>query len=153
MPAWTTEGGVPHFLRGISVEEPPPPGTVSAEEEERLVETRKEWELVLLRREFSKVLDLEFAEAALVTNPTVALKVGLSEVLSDFGDEWTNARDWLNKEFGTEGPKVGEDSADIDQQHDKELGDSDKEHGVIDVLVRLLVRLFVHLAGRWIAIN
>lgn len=42
VPAWETGGGFPHFLRGISVEEPPLPGTVLAEEEEGLVEIRKD---------------------------------------------------------------------------------------------------------------
>lgn len=85
VPAWEIGGGVGDFLRGISVEEPLLPGTVSAEEEDGLVEIRKDWELVLLRREFSKMLGLA-SETALVTNAAFALKVGLSVVLSDFED-------------------------------------------------------------------
>lgn len=42
VPAWGIRGGYPHFLRGVSVEEPPLPGTVSAEEEEGLVEISKD---------------------------------------------------------------------------------------------------------------
>lgn len=110
VPAWEMRGGVPHFLRGISVEEPPPPGTVSAEEE-GLVEVRKDWELVLTRHEFTKVLGPASAQMG-VTSPTVTLKVELSEILGDFEDRWTRARYWLQQNFGTNEPKAEEETAD-----------------------------------------
>lgn len=113
VPAWETGGGVPHFLRGISVEEPPPPGTISAEEEESLVEIRKDWELVLLRHEFTKILGTASARMG-VTNPTVALKVELSEILGDFEDRWTRARYWLQQNFKTSKHKAEEETADSD---------------------------------------
>lgn len=113
VPAWEAGGGFPHFLRGVSVEEPPPPGTVSAEEEEGLVQIRKDWELVLLRQDFTKILGPTSVRMA-VTNLMVALKVGLSEILDDFEDRWTRARYWLQQNFETNKPKAEEKTADSD---------------------------------------
>lgn len=49
-----------------------------------------------------------------LTNPTVALKVELSEVLGDFEDRWTRARYWLQQNFEANKSKAEEEIADSD---------------------------------------
>ncbi|RBR15617.1 uncharacterized protein FIESC28_07258 [Fusarium coffeatum] len=55
VPALETGDGVPHFLQGTNVQKPPPVGSLPPEEEEAMVEIRKDWNLVLLRRKYAEI--------------------------------------------------------------------------------------------------
>lgn len=109
VPAWATDDGVPHFLRGISVDEPPPIGTTTSDEEEGLTEIRKDWELVLLRRAYKEALFSPPLLPPWEKDPNTGLKITLSGFLADFEDGWTRARYWLGNS-NVEGTEKGEEA-------------------------------------------
>ncbi|KAL2669844.1 hypothetical protein Neosp_015141 [[Neocosmospora] mangrovei] len=99
VPALETEDGVPHFLQGIPVQEPPPVGSIPPEEEKAMVEIRKDWDLVLLRRKYAEIVGPMYS-LGLGADARIDLKRGLSRSLANFEDRWTSARYWLKQQFG-----------------------------------------------------
>ncbi|KAJ4308042.1 hypothetical protein N0V84_012331 [Fusarium piperis] len=100
VPAWETEAGVPHFLQGIPVQEPLPVGSLPPEEEEAMVEIRKDWDLVLLRRKYTEIVGPMYSPT-LGADARIDLKRGLFRSLNNFEDRWASARYWLKQQFGT----------------------------------------------------
>ncbi|EEU33558.1 uncharacterized protein NECHADRAFT_56498 [Fusarium vanettenii 77-13-4] len=98
-PALETEDGVPHFLQGVPVQEPPPVGSLPPEEEKAMVEIRKDWDLVLLRRKYAEIVGPMYS-LSLGADARIDLKRGLSRSLANFEDRWTSARYWLKQQFG-----------------------------------------------------
>ncbi len=99
VPAWETGGGVPYFLRGIEVREPAPIGSPDVDEVS-LVEIRKDWEKVLLRRKYNEIKSGLF-NAASSSETRVQLKQEFSKQLSAFEDRWERTRYWLKYQFET----------------------------------------------------
>ncbi|KAH8589641.1 phosphotransferase enzyme family-domain-containing protein [Bisporella sp. PMI_857] len=99
VPAWETEGGVPYFLRGIDVLSEPPPSNSLDVNEESLVEIRKDWEKVLLRRKYAEIAGALF-DAGSLSDTRVQLKQKFSRQLSTFEDGWKGTRYWLKHQFG-----------------------------------------------------
>lgn len=97
VPAWETGDGIPYFLRGIDVAEPPPFGSVPIDKE-GLVETRKDWELVLLRRKYLDVAGPSY-DTASASDKAVGKKMQLYWFLGSFEDRWESARFWLKHQF------------------------------------------------------
>ena len=81
----------PFFLRGIEVEEPPPPRTPGGVEPE-LSEIRKDWEKFLLRHLYQKTLqdDVELST-------DIMHKQKFSDRLEDIETNWTASRSWARK--------------------------------------------------------
>lgn len=101
VPAWETGSGIPYFLHGIEATEPPPLGSVSEEEEEGLVEIRKDWELVLLRRKYAEIAGPIY-DATSVAESAIKPKLDLSRLLGNFEDRWESTRDWLTPDETTD---------------------------------------------------
>ncbi|RTE84777.1 hypothetical protein BHE90_000531 [Fusarium euwallaceae] len=99
VPALETEDGVPYFLQGIPVQEPPPVGSLPPEEEEAMVDIRKDWDLVLLRRKYAEIVGPMYSLSP-GADARIDLKRGLSRSLGNFEDRWTGARFWLKQQFG-----------------------------------------------------
>ncbi|RSL56980.1 hypothetical protein CEP54_008564 [Fusarium duplospermum] len=99
VPALETEDRVPHFLQGILVQEPPPVGSLPPEEEEAMVEIRKDWDLVLLRCKYTEIVGPMYSLSP-GADARIDLKRGLSRSLSNFEDRWTSARYWLKQRSG-----------------------------------------------------
>ncbi len=101
VPFWDTGDQVPQCLRGIEVAEPPLLGSVPDDEEEDLVEIRKDWELVLLRRKYLDITRPSY-DITSVSDRAVRRKMQLSRFLGNFEDRWESARYWLKQQFPDE---------------------------------------------------
>jgi hypothetical protein len=98
VPAWETGGGVPYFLQGIEVLSEPPPIDDPDVNEGSLVEIRKDWEKVLLRRKYAEITGALF-DATSSSETRVQLKQKFSRQLSTFEDGWEGTRYWLKHQF------------------------------------------------------
>ncbi|OAL51542.1 hypothetical protein IQ07DRAFT_678729 [Pyrenochaeta sp. DS3sAY3a] len=96
VPAWEINNGVSNFLQGNQVDEPPPTGTRSEEDEDRLVEIRRDWELSLLRKVYTDVVGPLFKTSPELEN-RVRLKTGFRRCLVTFEDVWRQTRSWLDR--------------------------------------------------------
>lgn len=99
-PSWETSD-YPHFLKGIVISEPPPPAGPEVDEE-ALTEIRKDWEKVLLRRQYLK--DLRDAGKGLNGIPLtpeipseydIKQKRVFARFLYDMESRWGGARHWM----------------------------------------------------------
>lgn len=130
VPAWETgRDGVPYFLRGLEVTEPPQVGTVSDEEEEGLTMIRKDWELVQLRRRYYGIVGPLYNPEA-VSETTIRLKKELSELLGDFEDRWESVRYWLERQLDLKDDAyrgVGSGSNEEEEDEDEEDDDNDDD--------------------------
>ncbi|XXH03598.1 hypothetical protein Hte_010003 [Hypoxylon texense] len=100
VPAWEIDGGIPYFLRGPEVDEPPPLGSRSEEDEAGLVEIRKDWDLCLLRKTYTEIVGPIF-DTTSVAEKTLRHKRQLLSSLATFEDLWVRTKNWL-KEMDTE---------------------------------------------------
>lgn len=99
VPAWRTGRGIPYFLRGLPVSEPPPVGSVSPEEEEELTTIREDWELTLLRRKYTEIVGPMY-QPPQVPDTLKSLKPGFFRASGDFEEGWAGVRYWLKHHFG-----------------------------------------------------
>jgi aminoglycoside phosphotransferase len=102
VPAWEVNNGIPTFLQGSEVDEPPPPGNRSEEDEDRLVEIRRDWELGRLRKVYTDIVGPLF-ETNLELENRCRLKMELSACLITFEDVWKRTRSWLDCTIAAEG--------------------------------------------------
>jgi len=100
VPAWETGRGVPHFLRGIEALSEPSPINSPNANEGSLVEIRKDWEKVLLRRKYAEITGALF-DAASASETRVQLKQEFSRQLSTFEDRWEATRYSLKRRLDT----------------------------------------------------
>ncbi|KAJ5934456.1 hypothetical protein N7466_004003 [Penicillium verhagenii] len=98
-PAWEA-AEFPFFLRGIEVPEPPPqePGIVEPD----LVEIRKDWEKVCLRRLYRKTLQDNFE-----LSPDIMRKQKFSFCLENIEMNWTASQYWAQTQLEEPGLETG----------------------------------------------
>jgi len=100
VPAWEADGGIPSFLRGIEVSEPPPFGSVTEEEEASLVEIREDWELGLLRRKYTEIVGPLY-DTFLVRYDSPRRKREFADSLATFEDAWEATKYWVEDFLGS----------------------------------------------------
>ena len=99
-PSWET-CDYPYFLKGAKVEEPPPLGD-SDVDEENLTAIRKDWEKVLLRREYMK----SFRDVGkglngiplipeIMSDSDIKYKRYIASLLYQIESRWTAAKHWI----------------------------------------------------------
>lgn len=93
-PAWEVSD-YPFFLKGIEVQEPPPVGTPGIDES-GLIEIRKDWEKVLLRRVHEQSMQGAIDEAISESDKGIMLKRNFARKLAEIEMRWTAARYWMN---------------------------------------------------------
>ena len=102
VPACDIQDGIPRFLQGIEVTEPPPHGSLSAAEEASLSEIRKDLELVLLRRKCTEIVGPLYDSSSVAEN-TLQRKRDLFDCLATFEDRWEKTQYWLKGSFDSAG--------------------------------------------------
>ncbi len=94
VPAWDVSDGIPRFLWGAEVEEPPPLGSLSEEDEARKVDIRNDWDLCRLRKAYTEIVG-PIPDTTSVAENTLRHKIKLSSLLAIFEDLWTRTKYWL----------------------------------------------------------
>ena len=99
-PSWETSD-YPYFLKGVEIEEPPPLGD-SDVDEEALTAIRKDWEKVLLRREYMKSLrDVGKGLNGIplihetMSDSDIKYKRYIASLLYQIESRWTAAKHWI----------------------------------------------------------